>query len=202
MRWRRRIFGWVWITGVILSAILFLAAVGMWGRSYWRFDELRNYQYSPHSTKSRGVNSTTGRVRIWWQYIPALKASTFDARDKPDRRYGWLWMAAEANQANDPFEYSLFSFAYHPLKTTTWGGDLKVSSWGVGVPYWFITLLCLPLPLIAFRRWRRKRRIEREKREGLCHVCGYDLRASVDRCPEFGKGFVVSIEKHGEAGRL
>jgi predicted amidophosphoribosyltransferase len=55
----------------------------------------------------------------------------------------------------------------------------------VAVPYWFIAVLALPLPLIWVVRWRKRRRVARE---GLCRVCGYGLRASVERCPECGTG--------------
>jgi hypothetical protein len=41
-----------------------------------------------------------------------------------------------------------------------------------------------PLPLIAWLRWKRLRR---RRRTGTCLICGYDLRASPDRCPECGK---------------
>ncbi len=56
----------------------------------------------------------------------------------------------------------------------------------VCVPMWVPTLLFLPgasaciLPLVR----RRKRR-----KLGLCLKCGYDLRASKDRCPECGTAF-------------
>jgi hypothetical protein len=109
--------------------------------------------------------------------------------------HGWKWDAFDAKQTTDHFKYSRFGFGYSPLSRKQAFG-VNILRWSVGVPHWFIALLCLPLPLIAFRRWRRKRRIERE---GLCRVCGYDLRASVDRCPECGTGFAAATEKHGEA---
>jgi len=48
----------------------------------------------------------------------------------------------------------------------------------VGVPYWLACSLLASLP--AFR-WRR-----RGPTAGLCSACGYDLRATPDRCPECG----------------
>jgi hypothetical protein len=67
-------------------------------------------------------------------------------------------------------------------------------SWTVGVPHWFIILITGPLPLRRLLRIRRRR--QRRKR-GLCVNCGYDLRASPDRCPECGTpvpaGFSPSI---------
>jgi hypothetical protein len=52
-------------------------------------------------------------------------------------------------------------------------------------PYWFIMLLTAILPaarLVARRRWARRSRM----RPGLCRNCGYDCRATPDRCPECG----------------
>jgi hypothetical protein len=53
------------------------------------------------------------------------------------------------------------------------GGVLAVSLW---VP--MLAFAILPLWL-----WRR-RRVTRGK--GLCEACGYDLRATPERCPECG----------------
>ena len=54
-------------------------------------------------------------------------------------------------------------------------------------PYWFAALvLGLPtllLSVMSFRANRAHRRILR----GCCVACGYDLRASPQRCPECGR---------------
>lgn len=56
----------------------------------------------------------------------------------------------------------------------------------VGVPYWFVALVAggvatwsLRSAWAAVRSWRRVK-------QGRCVQCGYDLRATPDRCPECG----------------
>lgn len=57
-------------------------------------------------------------------------------------------------------------------------GDSARMDTDVIFPLWFVALLLI-LPL--FLAWRDYR-----KRIGRCKKCGYDLRASKDRCPECG----------------
>jgi len=55
--------------------------------------------------------------------------------------------------------------------------------WIFAVPHWFLLALLLPLPLARLgHRWRTSKR----RRQGLCENCGYDLRATPERCPECG----------------
>lgn len=50
-------------------------------------------------------------------------------------------------------------------------------------PFWVLAGL---LAIRQFMRIRRIDQIENAKRQGLCESCGYDLRATTDRCPECG----------------
>jgi hypothetical protein len=50
----------------------------------------------------------------------------------------------------------------------------------VAVPHWFMLMLALLLPIAWTIKFRRRHR------PGQCRICGYDLRATPDRCPECG----------------
>ena len=60
-----------------------------------------------------------------------------------------------------------------------------VSGWFGIVPCWFIVLVTGVAPA-AWLATRGRRAARRRLLAGLCPACGYDLRASPERCPECG----------------
>lgn len=80
----------------------------------------------------------------------------------------------------DPGARRILGVTYAAL---AWNQQGEVYLYAVSVPHWIIAaaLALLPAAKLMTITLRRRR-----KRAGLCVVCGYDLRASPDRCPECG----------------
>jgi len=70
-----------------------------------------------------------------------------------------------------------------------------VANWDVAVPGW----VCITLSAILPVRWVwlfKRRRREQKIAAGICLNCGYDLRATPDRCPECGTGSGGAVRGH------
>ncbi|CAA9586320.1 MAG: hypothetical protein AVDCRST_MAG88-3997 [uncultured Thermomicrobiales bacterium] len=87
-----------------------------------------------------------------------------------------------------PAGLTLSAGTAHPASWVTYTG---YNGWFVQAPYWCILAATVFLPAVyTSRSWwvRRRRRLSR-----LCLACGYDLRASPDRCPECGAAAVMGL---------
>jgi hypothetical protein len=119
--------------------------------------------------------------------------------------YGQMWVYVQATDAGESLGWSAESW---PL-TRAPNPSVRPQGWGesgfayaVGgsaggnvarqfaVPYWAFALLCAMLPGAWLILNRRRRRLARA---GLCLVCGYDLRATPERCPECGAEPAASV---------
>ena len=160
-----------------LSLMLTVAVCVLWLRSYLRLDEfhwIRAHSGPPNETEFM-VQSSFGRMEVWYCRL-----------DNPRAASSFFWASAAAGP---PDQRTLRKLVCH----WSYGGILiersadplaRVKLTVLVFPYWFITLIALPLPLL-WHRWRITAQRERKKL-GLCLSCGYDLRATPDRCPECG----------------
>ncbi len=91
-------------------------------------------------------------------------------------------------------EWSIDGFSFKSGSPVPWMTFGPRGFWAVNMPLWIPTILFGSLfsyyyALPLHRRYKRKKL-------GLCVKCGYDLRASKDRCPECG----LSLEKRKTKG--
>jgi hypothetical protein len=174
------------------SAMLFIAGILSWLRSPWGFAD--SYAISPGQT-TYFVASAKGGVRLMRQRVLAWGSPRF-AGD--GRHLGYIIITQDggitSKQRCGPDEptHGLLGFGWGQKQFSTVVSRLAPTPIGVkvamdyrvvAVPYWFILLgLCvLPGLWVHHSLRQHQRRIG-----GLCPVCGYDLRASPDRCPECG----------------
>lgn len=145
-----------------VSLLLCAATVAAWARSYSRSESITWRSDS----LGCGVGMASGSTGI------CLFSETFRQTDEP---LGFWWDSQRQTEQHT----GLFHFQYKKVHDT--GG---FEGWGreVYVPHWVMALLFAAAPACWITCF-----ICRERpRPGFCSNCGYDLRATKDRCPECG----------------
>jgi len=142
-----------------LSLLLCLAVCGLWVRSYWHSDPIEHY-YS-FSADSWQTEWNSGGVTVSISEQLELGAPTGSPIE-------WRFAGFHRTRMNWAFATSF---------TVT-----RTDS--VTVPHWFWLALAGIAPTVWLRAAIRRRR---RTHAGLCRSCGYDLRATPDRCPECGR---------------
>jgi hypothetical protein len=165
-----------------VSLLLCVAMVGLWVRSHWVADGLAWASWAEADGKL-----IQGRLAIVSSngYLLINKEKLLSPINAPSpwpnpglsyshARPGW--------RATGSSFWNRLGFGLPAYRLQTPGVDdwlCVVPQWAIAVP---LIALTLPLPL----RLRRIRIRQRRARRGQCANCGYDLRATPDRCPECG----------------
>jgi len=155
-----------------MSLLLGTATIALWIRSYWfEYDVVR--QDHPYS-EQLAANSCEGRLLInriclrqpgggssdWSLYkidLATIRKNASDLPTQPIRMFDLLHSFASGSRERD-----------------------------IVFPHWALAAILLALSAGLYLQ-SRIARDHALRRHGLCIQCGYDLRASPDRCPECGK---------------
>ena len=172
---------------VLLSLLIFLAGLGVWVRSYFVRDlVVRQSEWiDPTLAHSSAVLFFASRGRVVFGYdkiaqlLPAPQPAGLNGPPLPKGHIRWDWMRDAPSSLGVQRWFNKLGFGYNRRPYNKATGS-ETYAW---IPCWFVMLLSATLPTIVFARARRARR---RQRTGCCSRCGYDLRASPDRCPECG----------------
>ena len=148
------------------SLVLCVVVLALWVRSYFAIDGV---EYTGAGGGMSGHQSK-GQVAVAFGF------------GTPAPPTGLLRMSGPALSLDQslvgPVAFRRFGFASQSFNGPVRGRLLIV-------PHWFLAgvLAVLPGGKLVHRRLRRA---SRRAAAGLCPACGYDLRASPERCPECG----------------
>jgi hypothetical protein len=189
----RRLLRILFNTLTLLSALLFLATAALWARSYatadrvirnaWDADGDRTYWAQSDIVVSRGT---------LWLFHQVQAFSTAGAQSLRSSHPAELHYSAESPRATQ-IEFSVTGFShagfrYKSVSKPDSPGHSRPLAAGqqASLPLWSLLPPLAILPTIRAIRHRRRRKRAAAAAAGLCPTCGYDLRASPDRCPECG----------------
>jgi hypothetical protein len=163
-----------------MSALMCITAGVFWVRSYFTGEAL-SYTlawFAPRSVVP-GWHSEYGRATISVAWFNPEDPGHY-GRSLQFDEHGPRWNSWNA-QRNVP-RAGWQEYGYHPddINQLNRRGYHEIC---LTLPHWLLVLVFGVLPTVRLTRFIRRRR---QHREGCCQTCGYDLRATPDRCPECG----------------
>lgn len=167
----------------LASASLVLFFSIEWCRGYFIGDDLMLIRRSGPSDD----------ITIWTFWVSNLSGTViFEADRRIHRNLCKLQINGQDANIGWSLNYGALTYEHSQveraaLRSVRFGGGYFSERTDRGgelvVPAWLIVLVASAVPLIQFIQLVRKLR---QKKIGHCICCGYDLRASPDRCPECG----------------
>ncbi|MDB5355960.1 MAG: hypothetical protein JWN24_2413 [Phycisphaerales bacterium] len=163
-----------------LSLLASLALAALWLRQSRHFDFLHHYRVAPDD---RSGTLTIVESAGGWLAIDITQYSTIDPTTSRNFRAMGRWStqtafdASRLNPVPSARGGALLGFALQSATTNDYTWHRLV------IPLWFLILLAAVAPVV---RARSAVRLRRRVKLNLCATCGYDLRATPERCPECG----------------
>lgn len=161
-----RFLRWTFNSATAVSALLCAGAAFLWVRSYSTLE-----RFHLRTLPVFGITNTCGEMSVWEVELNNEERTSSSMEAWRLQRYSFDKPATPLHQTRFLPGFALL------------GAHPGAAKWTFAIRHGVVVTLSLILPLyrgIAMIR-RRKRTIP-----GFCSCCGYDLRASTDRCPECG----------------
>jgi hypothetical protein len=184
---KRRLFN----LAVAVSLVLCAASLTLWVRSYVRMDGVCHIgRWHIHN-----FTSLRGRLFIQWGWSTENQLASLSGRYVGG---GFFRETASsgAQLAVEPMSHGwrlggFDYFSWHVNRRNT-AGNPAAGEWVFIIPWWFVVAVTGTLAGggIVKARWRARR-----ERLGQCLTCGYDLRATSDRCPECGTEVMALVAR-------
>jgi len=173
--------------GCVVSSLICAFTVFLWLRSYWQTDQLPGEtllgKWDLISEQGSLIADEGPRYRREWQAkeerLAELKRELLNRMLYMTQHFG---PSDVTRQRQDQARIRALRTTISIEESSPLGPyEIHV------IPHWVVVAVSSPLPAvflcIAIARAIRRRRASRR---GLCLICGYDLRASPDVCPECG----------------
>jgi hypothetical protein len=183
-RFRRKLFS----VFAALSLVLCVVTTALWARSFFVVEAV---------FRSRWDATTQRLSKSWVRWSDGKLMASYECTAPPAQGFfppanvGWQ----HSTTSLPPPDFAWYLINHQPRSyfqgrngTLGW-----TEMWIVGFRIWPVAVLAAVLPAWWLFAKMRPRRFARNN---LCPVCGYDLRATPDRCPECGtiavKGNLIS----------
>lgn len=180
---------WIWNIVVWVMIVLGLGVMGVWvGSYYWKFEGVWH-------EKAKVVDGH--RQLVEWEFFINPGSIQYLRGDVTlyETQIGDMPLKSSSKFTRVDWETPFWASMKHfevkkgGLRATGRLGSSKIEYVTRTFPIW--TVQAPFVPFMLYGVWRmvnwRKRRQRKWLAEGRCCGCGYDLRASPDRCPECGR---------------
>jgi hypothetical protein len=168
-----------WLVSSSLVCVVFIAG---FIRSLYSNDWIEYQSETPHISSRWQFFSGSGGL-LFVRRERYVDHQVWDGSDAASRFNGGGGWSARSERPEGRHGFHRFP----SWRTATYADrSYTASSWEIRMSWLVPILLVAATPAWHLIR-RRRQKLERWRRQGKCPNCGYDLRASFDRCPECGR---------------
>jgi hypothetical protein len=153
----------------LASAVLCIGTCVLWVRSYWQQDSI---EVQTRTRRVTVLSTGGGWVVEWFGFAPLPHGISWQWRSEPEPPSFRAFVRPEG--------FYRAGFGYRRL------GVMGLAVHDLAWPSWSVALLMLATPAVWLALHLRRLRMVKRTCARLCSSCGYDLRATPDRCPECG----------------